>query len=60
MYQLNSRDIKLFSKLYSGVIYDALIFDLNYKKPFLLDSSIKKFLETTKIMLGQHLHALVE
>ena len=42
MYQLNSKDIKLFSKLYAGVIYDALVFDLNYKKPFLLDSCIKK------------------
>jgi regulator of RNase E activity RraA len=40
---LNKKDIKLFSKLYSGVIYDALIFDLKYEKPFLLNSKIKKF-----------------
>jgi 4-hydroxy-4-methyl-2-oxoglutarate aldolase len=52
MYQLNSKDIKLFSKLYSGVIYDALIFDLNYKKPFLLDSSIKKVSGNNKNYVG--------
>tara|TARA_B100001093_G_scaffold439840_2_gene440028 strand:+ start:8203 stop:8895 length:693 start_codon:yes stop_codon:yes gene_type:complete len=52
MYQLNSKDIKLFSKLYSGVIYDALIFDLKYKKPFLLDSSIKKVSGNNKNYVG--------
>lgn len=40
---LNKKDIKLFTNLYSGVIYDALIFDLKYEKPFLLNSQIKKF-----------------
>ena len=33
---------KLFTNLYSGVIYDSLIFDLKYEKPFLLNSKIKK------------------
>tara|TARA_Y200000002_G_C22603293_1_gene630481 strand:- start:146 stop:838 length:693 start_codon:yes stop_codon:yes gene_type:complete len=53
MQKLNNKDIKLFSKLYSGVIYDALIFDLNHKKPFLLDSSIKKVSGTGKNYIGQ-------
>ena len=39
---LNNKDIKLFENLYSGVIYDSLIFDLKYEKPFLLNSKIKK------------------
>jgi|TARA_B110000114_G_scaffold178053_1_gene210588 4-hydroxy-4-methyl-2-oxoglutarate aldolase len=52
MYQLNSKDIKLFSKLYAGVIYDALVFDLNYKKPFLLDSCIKKVSGNKKNYIG--------
>lgn len=52
MYQLNNKDIKIFSKLYSGVIYDALIFDLDYKKPFLLHSSIKKVSGNRKNYVG--------
>jgi len=39
---MTSKDIKLFSNLYSGVIYDSLTFDLKYEKPFLLNSKIKK------------------
>lgn len=52
MYELNSKDIKLFSKLYAGVIYDALVFDLNYKEPFLLDSCIKKVSGDNKNYIG--------
>lgn len=52
MQQLNNKDIKLFSNLYSGVIYDALVFDLDYKKPFLLDSNIKRFSGNKKNYIG--------
>ena len=52
MFELNSKDIKLFSKLYAGVIYDALVFDLNYKEPFLLDSCIKKVSGDNKNYIG--------
>ena len=49
---MTSKDIKLFSNLYSGVIYDSLTFDLKYEKPFLLNSKIKKVSGKKQIYVG--------
>lgn len=41
-----------FSKLYSGVIYDAMIFDLKVKKPFLLRKNIKPSWDFDDVLFG--------
>jgi len=49
---INPKEIKKYHKLYSGVIYDALVFDLKYKKPFLLSNKIKRFSGNKKNYIG--------
>lgn len=41
-----------FKKLYSGVIYDAMTFDLKVKKPFLLRKEIKPAWGFTEVVFG--------
>ena len=43
---------KIMHLLYSGVIYDALYFDLNYRKSFILDSSIKSIQKSISPCFG--------
>tara|TARA_B100001057_G_scaffold490192_1_gene577955 strand:+ start:193 stop:879 length:687 start_codon:yes stop_codon:yes gene_type:complete len=49
---INLKDLKKYHKLYSGVIYDALVFDLKVKKPFLLNNKIKRFSGRNKNYIG--------
>lgn len=41
MKPISTDTVERYKKLYAGVVYDALTFDLKIKRPFLLDKSIK-------------------
>ncbi len=45
--------IERYRKLYAGVIYDAMVFDLKYQEPFVLDRSIAQLTGPEEVMVGR-------
>ncbi len=53
MSQLNLTELrKRYSKLYAGVVYDAMTFDVKYNKPFVLKKEIKPGWDFDEVLFG--------
>lgn len=44
--------IERYRKLYAGVVYDAMAFDLNYQKPFVVDRGIRQLAGPCDTLVG--------